>query len=785
MAAHGRSRASRLGRLLSLQALALVCWTCLMSSSGAAAADQPNGQRASFDLRLNEQDKGEAFIFLTGADVYVKVADLEQAGLTAFKGKRITIDGDEFVLLCSLAPDVEYKLDQDQLQLSITARSEHFAANTIELGYGHPRGIFYSNDRSAFVNYSVNLNNFNTIDAFWETGLAFGDNLLYSSLAFNDQGQWVRGLTNLTLSDRNNLRTLILGDSVATPLDPLGGGGFLGGVSFSRNFSLDPYFIQFPTQNVSGTLTTPSTVQIYVNGRLVRQEELPPGMFQLNDIPGTQGTSNTEVVIRDAFGNQQQISAPYYVANQVLKQGLSDYSYNLGFARNDLSTSFQYGEPSFLMRHRYGLTDTLTGGMRAEGDRRSISAGPMFDLRLPIGQAEASIAGSDSHSQSGAAASLAYSYLTTTYGVGAALRAMTSQYSNLSLTPQDDRARLQFSSSLSFPLTSRISLALQYAYSKFRDAGLQSQAGASLNIRLVNKLSLFISASDLMQHQAPSNAPQAFVSLSYFFGENSTATVSYNYQKGTGDAEALSLQRPLPLGPGYGYRVEGQTGTSQQFNGTFQYQNPYGYYEADYGHVGSQDISRLNIAGGIAAIGGRLFLTRPIQQGYALLRVPNVENVTGYLDNQVMGKTDSKGDLLIPNLLSYYGNQLGIDAENVPMDYAVDETRKLAAPPYRAGAVVAFPVHRLQAFTGSLEVDAGGKRIVPALGELTVAADGKEYQSPIGNDGEFYFEDVPAGTYQAKIDFKEGECRFSVDLPKSKESFVRMGTVKCVTGAIL
>ena len=75
---------------------------------------------------------------------------------------------------------------------------------------------------------------------------------------------------------------------------------------------------------------------MYVNGRLVYREDLPPGVFTLQNIPyglgaGTTGFGggNTELVIRDAFGREQDITQPYYYAPQLVPVGL--HLYNLAF----------------------------------------------------------------------------------------------------------------------------------------------------------------------------------------------------------------------------------------------------------------------------------------------------------------------------------------------------------------------------------------------------------------------------------------------------------------------
>jgi outer membrane usher protein len=745
-----------------------------------AAGAQAEGQRAIFDLTVNQQPKGEVFVYLQGQDVYARVSDLREAGLGSLdSGHTIRVQGDEFVLLASFAPDITYQVDETAFVLQLTVRSALLGTTTLNLGLGRPAGMMYSDNASAFVNYAVHLHDFRSVDAFWEGGVTFGDTLMYSGLLLNEQGQWVRGLTNVTMSGRDDLRSLAIGDALVAARDPLGGGAFVGGISLSRNFALDPYVVRFPTQSLSGALSTPSTLQVYTNGQLVRQEALPPGMFQLANIPVALGSGNTQVVIKDAFGNTQQINAPYYLATQVLAQGRSDYSYTLGFRRNAVGTaSWDYGPPVGRAYHRYGFTDWLTAGWRAEGDPHHLSMGLLADIGTPLGQIEMALAGSDARGGPGGAASLGYVYVTPRYSVGGSASVFSVQYWNLSLTPQTDRPRAQLSAFVSFPLTAHATLAAQYQYADMRDIGGREQLSLALDVRLAPKLSLHVSGSRLHTQHIGSQS-EAFAALSYFFGQSSTITLGYDYQSQRGGSESLIVQKPLPVGPGYGFRVQGQMGSSTRVASTVEYQNRYGFYEADYEHLSGHHATTLTAAGGVTLLGGRVFATRPIQDAYALLRT-GVPNVTGSLSNQEVGQTDARGDLLVPNLLSYYGNQLDIADKDIPLEYQVDATRKVVGPPYRGGALVNFPVHRMQAFTGTLVIDADGSVLVPARGHMTVTANGKPYDSPLGRNGEFYLENVPGGRHPALVEFKQGQCTFTMEVPETKDAYVRLGTVRCV-----
>jgi outer membrane usher protein len=157
-----------------------------------------------------------------------------------------------------------------------------------------------------------------------------------------------------------------------------------------------------------------------------------------------------------------------------------------------------------------------------------------------------------------------------------------------------------------------------------------------------------------------------------------------------------------------------------------------------------------------------------------------VPGVRGSLNNQEVGRTDSRGQLLVPNLLPYYGNRLSIADQDMPIDYRIEATDRLAGPPVKGGSVVTFPARRVQAVMGTVVVEIDGRTVTPAYGQLTVTAEGQTYESPIGRDGEFYLENVPRGRYSALIDHKDASCRFTLETPASTASLVDVGTVHCI-----
>jgi outer membrane usher protein len=755
-------------RLIRLSSLILV-----LLPNYSHAADQ----RAILELKLNEIDKGEIIVFLRGDDVLTRVADLAEAGLRADSGLREIIQADNYVSLKSLAPLVSFAINERDLTLRITAQPSLLGSAVFEFQSGRPSDLRYDQSTSGFFNYSLNWRDFKSYGAFGEVGFSIKDNLFYSGISKNEDGTIVRGLSNLTISKRENLNRFVLGDGFANG-GVLGGSLTIGGISYFREFSLDPYFVRNPSLHYSGAAATPSTVDVYVNGQLLRRVQVPAGQFELRNLGVPAGSSETRVVIRDAFGREQETFSPFYFTSGLLREGLQEFSYNFGSRRNNLGTeSWDYSRVVFLGRHRFGLTDFLTTGLRFEASSRLASGGPTFSLRLPVGEMEFSTAASGNQGLAGAAAFLGYSYSGTPLNWAGSIRLLSPHYATTSLKGSEERSWIELNAITGFPVSSRTNLSLQYTFENSQIKGQKHAISLSTSTRLTDRINLFVNGGHSRQGRENSN--EIFSGLTYFFGQT-TGSLSYQQRDGVSTGN-VALQKSLPLGTGFGYRFQaGANGNENRLDTLLQYQGPYGRYEAGYDRSKGEGSTVLSAAGGLAVIGGGIFPTRPMQDSFALIQVPGVAGVRGYSSNQEVGLSNSDGDLLVPSLLPYYGNRLSIAGQDVPLNYAIHSTEKTIAPPFRGGAIVTFPIQRIQSTMGTVLLESSGQTMIPAYGQLTIAADGKRFESPIGEQGEFYLENVPAGRYGGIIEYKEKLCEFMLEVPDSAEQVVRLGSLRCL-----
>src|SRR5205085_4050225 len=114
------------------------------------------------------------------------------------------------------------------------------------------------------------------------------------------------------------------------------------------------------------------------------------------------------------------------------------------------------------------------------------------------------------------------------------------------------------------------------------------------------------------------------------------------------------------------------------------------------------------INGGIAAIGGKWFPTRTINDAFALVRIPGQKGVHILSSNQDIGTTNAQGDFLVSNLVSYTANRVEITPRDIPIDYNIPQTDAYVLPPFRGGSVALFPVIHLQSTIGSITLVVDG-----------------------------------------------------------------------------
>jgi outer membrane usher protein len=755
-------------------------------------AYSPAAEMVIMKVFLNTEDKGEHFLVMTPeGDVLFPALELKDMGIKEIpEGVEVEVEGEEYIPLDSLSPGVCFEIDEKESALRITAEPKLLERHVVDLSYRRPLKVTRTEGNSAFLNYSLSYNlgddlDFTSLSIPWEVGISVRGLLGFSSFAYtksDTEEKFVRLITNITRDDTVKLRRFVLGDFPAFS-GRLGGGGTLGGLSVLKNFSITPFFIRSPGLDLSGTLETPSDVEVYVNDIMVKSEHLPPGEFEFLNLPGATGYGDTTLVIKDAFGRERRITTPFYRSTVLLKPGLHDYSYNIGFKREDIGQdSFEYSDPAFVGFHRVGLTRALTAGLRAEADEDVVNIGPEAKLLLwRFGEIDTSLAVSIEDGQFGYGGFLSYLYAGRGFSSRFSLRGFTREYANLNLSSSQDKPRFEGIVGLGFNQELFGSISATYSITDLYTGTDTKRISLFYSRRLLRNFSIHVTASRTKTNEV---IEEVFVGLNYFIGSGKTGSLGYRVQDGM-DTETLSFLKNPPRGRGSGYRFlverrednEGEREVGG--NASAQYRGHYGIYRADYRRSAEQNNYSLNVSGGLAFINRSLFLTRPIIDSFALVKVGDIEDVRVKYNNQEVGVTNRRGEVLVPGLISYYDNNLSIDDKDIPVNYEIAEIKKFVSTPLRGAGVVKFDVTKLQAFVGIFYIVEKGDKKPAEYWGLEIRIDDRLIEVIVGKGGEFYLENLPASRFPARLFLKDKECDFDIIIPESDDIMVDMEEVTC------
>lgn len=756
---------------LSAQRLASLCLSAFLLFPRLAGAQD---QRAVLELIVNRVASGESLVVLRGTDALVPIETLQKAGLRGFAGRRETLGGEELVSLTSLAPGVTFAVDEIELRLTLTASPELLGLTVRDLWSGAPANLVYRKDTSSYVNYSVNWHTNRQFDLFAESATSVRGVSIYNSVSASRQAV-TRGLTSVTIDQRRQLRRWTVGDSLAYS-GPLGGDAWIGGITIAKEFSIDPYYVRHPTLSLSTPIAVPSVMEVYVNGQVVSQERVTPGRLDIRNLPMTMGRNDARVVVRDAFGETRELSSTYYLTTTALSEGVHDYQYNVGFRRLAVGDqNWDYRTPVMLARHRVGVTDSFTAGGRVElHPGRLFSGGPSVNVRLPFGEVETAGSLSRRRERWGTAAMASFTYTGRPVTAGGSVTFANPRHATLTPNPIGEDPRRQGSVFASVALARAVSVTLQHTQTRLYQRISRDRTRLLTSVHVSRNVELIASATHV--HDERGSRKEAYAGLTVLFGRSSASVA--HLRDSRGDRLAVEAQQPLPLGVGYGYQLRAENGTNASANGVARYQGAHGRYELRQETIGAESTTTVSAMGAIVGIGGKVFAARPVEESFALVRVPGVEGVRAFASHQEIGKTGRRGDLLVPDLQAYYGNILNIADGDIPLQYAVPNVGMTLAPPYRGGAVALFDLQRVQRVIGKILI--AGTDKPHAYGELTVtAANGRSYGSPVGGDGAFYFENLPSGAYSAVVEHRGTQCTFPLDIPSSEEMVLKLGTVRC------
>jgi len=251
----------------------------LLFRSGTLGAAEPPPtpalERAIYEVTVNGNDVGDRIVWIAGDDVYVPVTALRDGGLSTLVPDVMHLDGVAYASLRHSKPVLSFVKNDPELTLTILAPAVALGQVTVDVADVAPSGTWHSEEPSVYLSYAPSVLDFDVLSFYGEAGLSAGDTRGSTSASYTSYAGPVRLLSQVVLSERDEAEEWVLGDSFVNT-GSLGGSRILGGVTLARNFALNPYLVRLPPLGYSASVLAPASVEVYVNGMLVRRVPVAP-----------------------------------------------------------------------------------------------------------------------------------------------------------------------------------------------------------------------------------------------------------------------------------------------------------------------------------------------------------------------------------------------------------------------------------------------------------------------------------------------------------------------------
>jgi len=773
---------------------------------------------------INGQAPDEVVQSLQAPDekLFLDINDLERWRITLPDTGSIAFEGNTYYPIDNLE-GVTYEIDTKQSALYLTIPALHFEPNQITLQksslqkptHAFPGVIFdyttlaqqdNSGHRLTGVFTPAYYNGETSIESGFLGSMNYYTDNTNDSSSNDNSRELVRLNTTWREDSIDHMTSMIMGDSY-TSTGLWGNAVGFGGFQWMSNYNLQPGFTTYPLPSVQGAAVLPSTIDLYAAGLPVGHTSVDnAGLFTINSIPTINGSGMLEVVTTDLLGRQQVISIPYYMSSQLLRKGLSQYSYEAGFVRENFSMeSNDYGPLFTTFTHRTGLTERFTAGIHGEIAKDQQAFG--LEAGTLLGNfAELSLAGAVSNSKKGDGLlgeigiqrqtfnGFSYGFLLTGtthdfFQLGDENYIANNQSNYISSIDETIEDSLEDDSDiydeylnpssqalvfLGLPSFKGYSAGFAYTQQNNRDSDHLSLVNINLNKSFFKDVSVnFTTLIGLNNHSNNS----LFLSVNMPLGRQTYVSTGVINQQEGGSGEYVQVNKSLDIGPDWGYNVYAQQGEQKNYQASLLAQNNVGSYSLTAAKFNDDIGYQAQASGALVFLDDNVFATRDIYDSFALIRLPGYEGLPVFVNGQEVGVTDDEGNAFAPNLVSYQPNTISVEADDLPIEVSLESNKVNVIPYYHNGVVVDFPIKSTQSAIARLELASGISVPAGALVEKTSGSAGSA--DFVVDDGEVYINNLAHGVNQFVVRWNESTCNFKINYTKTSDPLPDLGSIIC------
>ncbi|MBX3041275.1 MAG: fimbrial biogenesis outer membrane usher protein [Bdellovibrionaceae bacterium] len=613
-----------------------------------------------------------------------------------------------------------------------------------------------------------------------------------------DDRPWRRADTRLRFDDEGRMNRWTLGDlglrSVGFQRTPS-----MGGFSLVREFSIQPYRTLRPLSRHEVLIKRPSLLELYVNGFLLSQMRLAPGVFNIKDFPLVNGQTAVKIRVVDDLGQEEVYDFSVLFENTLLNEGESEFSYSVGSPWHEQARERIYHGGDLLgsFYHRYGITSDLTVGANVQafadqslvgGEISGISS--FGSLSLEFARSQSALLGK------GLARKLRYRSLESQSGQGRpfvllmeaetrdeAFSPVQQWLPSLALSDYMER----YDAQLSFRSLNRLYMTVGGEYqSRPRDDDRRVYR-ASLSLPLQIRSRVEFSLSRTIDSQTEDRGM-----VSFYWSERQGVYSASAYADSAQQRQSVTVSRnnrqpydDVRADASIGRDATGSDG-QLMVEGLWQ---PLSLRLDHHSRVAQgQDVHRtaLGLNSGIAWAGGQWALTQPVNDSFTLVHAKGLPDEAEVALNP-NGETSSaklvggrRTATVLRDQTAYYDGSLRVDPTSLPQGSLLGREFYRTRPTYRSGTLISLDVQNKVSVKGRL-IKTG--RPLGLLSGEVYDAKGKLVDNAFftSEDGVFFLEGLESGTYVIKLSLRSLP-EIHLVVPAESKGHIDYGEIKISGG---
>ncbi|WWO95522.1 MAG: fimbria/pilus outer membrane usher protein [Candidatus Dasytiphilus stammeri] len=586
--------------------------------------------------------------------------------------------------------------------------------------------------------------------------------------------------THLEINDEKHLLSYILGDSITDTLFgsiPLR----IGGIKFFRNFSLYPDIITYPLPKFFGQTDKPSRINLYINHSKMISTKINPGPFiLLNTIPNLQGSSKAKMVILSPKNEKKIFFIPFYVTSELLKPGLTNFSFSLGLLRERFGMNYRHLISSGIISH--GIKSWLTLEAQMERSQNLLKYGIGATIKpMTLGVVNLSWIGNNikkcfhPNNKSSLFLTPINQKMTIGYNYNNTYLSLSALHSFINynrFSKESNKQENNLIGTINFGHYGNLSLGLINTWNYDKTNRL---INLSYSITLPKSINLWASVSK-------NNHPQNFNAQFMF-------TLPLKVWGNTSFSSKLDENKYLNFHQIWSNKI--LTHHYGEIGWNVILSQPEKYHEANvrwktpyfenrfgfFGHRYKNENTWIEFEGSVVNIAKHIYVTQPIHDAFALISTKGYNQIPVFYENQLVGKTNKFGFLLVPTVTGLYQSKFDIDPMKLPADVIATETTKKLPIKKHSGYFIEFDIHKLHALLCQI-VDEKGNYL--PNGSL-VKLQGISRVTWLGWDGQMWLEGIPKNSPQVLTIIRSDNrktCNVKLNLKKSN-GILNLGKQVC------